>query len=173
MPKKTLASIQQYIRWVISQYQTLQHEQKGAHEVYRIVNRHINDDGECQLTIQVIGKSITFKCSPEEIAADDKMLRRFSPLDVRTITFYACQEIKKPKVKIVAQEFCDKLNKMIFKMKKRGQKEILSKTAGEITLDKSYNEMSQEEAHLIGYATASDHISEEKIQKEKLNNTGR
>lgn len=168
MPKKTITTVQHYIRWVIDQYQTLQHEQKNSQEVYRIVNKEITDDGECQLTVQVIGKSITFKCSPEEIAGDDKMLRRFSHLDVRTITFYACQEIKKPKVKIIAQEFCDKFNKMIFKLKKRGQNHLIHKTAAEITLEKSFNEMSQEEAHLIGYATATDQILDEQIQKEKL-----
>jgi hypothetical protein len=155
MKPTKLVSIQAYLRWVIAQYQTFQ--QQTQQDAYRIVAQEISKDGQCRLTIQVIGKSITFKAYPEEIAADDQMLERFSRKDVRTITYYACQEIKKPKARIIWHEFAEKLNKIVFRIKKKNHENLLEKTADQISLDKE-----------LIFTTGSEHVHQEKLQIKKL-----
>lgn len=167
MANDKINSLQNYIRWLIVQYQNLQ--QQSQQDAYRIVNQETNDKGHMRLVVQIVGKSITFKASPEELAADDQILERFSRKDVRTITYYACKEIKKPKARIIFQEFREKLNKMIFGIYHRDSQNVEERTSDQISLDKDLlNEMSQEEAHLVGYTTASEQILSEKEQIQKL-----
>lgn len=165
MRNDKLASLQNYLRWLLAQYQL---QQQTKQDAYRIVDQE-TENGETRLTIQVIGKSITFKAKPEELAADDQIMERFSRKDVRTITFYACHAEKRPRARIVFQEFREKLNKMIFGIRKPHSETIIEKTAAQISLDKNLlNQMSQEEAHLIGYTTATEQMVLEKAQLEKL-----
>lgn len=169
MLQQKFTNLQQYLRWLMTQYQAMQKIQQDA---YRIVDKQIDSRGNCKLVIQVIGKSITFKAAPEDLAADDQMLERFSRKDVRTITYYACQEIKKPQARIIFKEFCEKLNRIIFGIKQRNQESIIQKSAGEISLDKNLlNNLTQEEAHLVGYTTATEQLLEEKENLKKLTET--
>lgn len=51
------------------------------------------------------------------------------------------------------QEFCDQLNKILFKLKKRDSDEIISKTAGQISSDKNLiSNLSQQDVCSISYA---------------------
>jgi len=164
--KKT--TFQDYIRWLIAQYQVLQ--QQTQQNAFRIVEHETSRDGQLRLVVQVIGKSVTFKATPHELAADDQLLERFSRQDVRTITYYACNELKKPKARIIFQEFREKINKMIFRIHKRDSVNAIEKTAAEISLDKTLlNEMGPEDAHLVGYTTASEQLLSEKEQLQQFN----
>ncbi len=105
-----LASVSTYFIELLKQYKKTQQ----ATNAYRIVEIKEKSNGSCELVIQIIGKNVTFKSKPEKIAADDNMLENFSRQDVRTITYFATQEIKKTKYKILIHEFCSAFNKMIF-----------------------------------------------------------
>lgn len=168
MSDNKVISLQQYIRWLVAQYQTL--PQKKQRDAYRIVGQE-NRNGQCLLTVQVVGKSITFKVTPEELAGDDQILELFSRKDIRTIVYYACNEIKKPRYKIILQEFCSKLGRMIFGVQKRGDENLITITPEEISLNKEVlNNLSQEDAHLVGYASATERMATEKQQMQQLAN---
>lgn len=170
-----LDSVSSYFTGLLKQYK----EAQRANNAYRIVEIKEKKDSSCELVIQIVGKNITFKSRPEKIAGDDQMLENFSRQDVRTITYFATQEIKKPKYKILIHEFCSAFNKMIFSLKKSDKDEIVQKTADQISADKELlKQLSQEEAHLVGYMAASEKaeadkaaqqaIHDEKIPKHKI-----
>ena len=167
MPNDKKTTLQDYIRWLIAQYQVLQ--QQTQQNAFRIIEHETSRDGQLRLVVQVIGKSVTFKATPHELAADDQLLERFSRQDVRTITYYACNELKKTKARIIFQEFREKINKMIFKIHKPGSVDTIEKTADEISLDKPLlNEMSPEDAHLVGFTSGTEHVIAEKQQLQQI-----
>ncbi len=131
-------------------------------EYFRIINIKHNSQNECTIVIQIVGKATFFETTPQEIVANDKLIEGFSKKDIRTITYFATQEIKKPTFKILVQEFNDNLNKMTFKIGKRGSSQAIEKTASEITLDKPLlNQLTPEDALKVGYAIASEqHLKE-------------
>jgi len=158
----------EYFSYMIGQYHEMQRKTQRDN-IYRIVEMHAKPEGGCSFTIQVIGKNLTFKSTAHEIAADDEMLEGFSRQDVRTITYFACQELTKPKYKILVQEFCQQFNKMIFSLKKHDSEKTMQKTAEEISNDKKLlKELSYEEAHLIGYTAASEKIAVERQQQYQI-----
>lgn len=167
MHQTKLSLLQEYLQRLIKQYQVMQTQTRK--DAYRIVGKEIGTDGECHLIVQVIGKAITLKAKPQELAADDRMLEGFSRKDVRVITYYACTELKQSKRKIIVLRFCNNLNKMIFGIKKRGTEDIEQKTANEISLDKALlSELSQEDAHMVGFTTASEQVLRDKAVIDKL-----
>jgi len=98
-----ITSLPEYITWLFKQYQELkQIAQPNA--TYKLVNIEENKNDKTILTIQVTAKALTFKSTPQEILADDKTTECFSSKDIRTITYYACQTLNKPKNKIVIQK---------------------------------------------------------------------
>lgn len=165
--KTKLSDITNYFASLMKQYHELQMKAQQQ-DVYRIV--HINEKGgKCILDVQIVGKNIVFKASPEELAGDDKMMNCFSRQDVRTITFFACQEIKKPKYSLLLKEFCGKLNKMIFSLGSRDKAEKIYRTAEEISSDEELlNSLSQKEAHLVGFMTATEKAAQDQEEKQKL-----
>lgn len=168
MINNKLIVFQNYLKLILANYQIVKHQ--SLQDAYRIVEK-FERNGKVFLKIQVVLKNIIFELTPEEIVADDKLLEHFSRKDVRTISYYACEEIKKPKTKIVFQEFCEKLNRMIFGIRKNSENTTTTKTANEISADPEIlKDMSQEDAHTIGYITATELMLKEKEQIEKLKN---
>lgn len=166
MRNRKFTNISAYVRWFITQYQQVQQSREDA---YRIIGVETDATNHTKLVVQVVGKSTTFKCTPEEIAADDRLLSLFSRHDVRTITYYACQEIKKPKHRIVMQSFCAKLNKMIFSILRPSDGKVVQKTADEISTDRPLlNSLSQADAHLVGYTSGTEQTANEAKQIETL-----
>ncbi|HSW68874.1 MAG TPA: hypothetical protein VLI69_01780, partial [Gammaproteobacteria bacterium] len=103
------------------------------------------------------GKSTIIECTPEEIVTNDHMLEGFSKKDIRAITYFACEEIKKPKYKIIAQEFSGDLNTLLFKLKKCDGDEVILMTAGQIVLDRELiNNLSVEDVRSISYAAGHE-----------------
>lgn len=143
--------------------------QKSTQDAFRIVSIINNELGEKLFKIQIIGKSAIFEATPQEIARNDVLLEGFSKKDVRIIIYYATQEIAKPTYKILVQDFEEATNKTVFKLGKRGEPNPLKKTADEISLDKNLlNQMTQQDAHMVGYMTAMEYISTEKEVIKKL-----
>jgi hypothetical protein len=62
--------------------------------------------------------------TPNELAADDKILTGFSPLDVRTITYFACKkhlENNSPRPSQVKQNFLFRIISMTFSRRQKKQ----------------------------------------------------
>lgn len=159
-------SVSEYIGWLFKQYKQAQEELKS--DAYRIVDQTIDKKGQHQLIIQIVGKSVTFKSTPQKILADDNIVEHFSRKDIRTITYLACQDLEKPKHRIILQEFCQKLNRLVFGVKNPKKDEVLRKMPSEISKDKELlKSLSQEDAHLVGYATATEQMI---VEKEAISN---
>lgn len=159
----------EYFNWIFKKYQSLQQHTLAATETFRIADIKQNKNGEYTLQVQIIGKATFFECTPHEIVTNDHLLEGFSKKDIRAITFYATQKIKKPKYKILVQEFCENINKIVFKLGKQDSNEQINKTADEISLDKEMiSKLNSEDAHLIGFTTAAETALREKAEMEKL-----
>jgi hypothetical protein len=148
----------EYANWIIKKYTELQKNQDD--NIFRIADIKKNSLGQIKIVVQVIGKSTVFECTPKEIAADTHMLEGFSRANVRTITYFACEELKEPAYTISSQEFCMESNRATFKLKKRGHEKTLCKTAAEISTDKDLiKKMSQEDICSISYLAGYEHAS--------------
>ncbi len=166
---KKLSLLTEYFNWILRKYLDLQNQTPSRQDAFRIVDIKHKKSGEWIIQVQVIGKASYFTCTPHEIVTNDQLLEGFSKKDIRTITYYASQECKKQNYKILIQEFCEKLNKVVFKIGMRGQAEPIEKTAEQISLDKDLiNKLDSEDAHLVGYTTASEMLSKEKMEMERL-----
>jgi hypothetical protein len=162
-----------YIKAILEKCYLLQKE-INERSAFEIISIEHNKNNECVVCVQITGKTNIFKLTPQEIISDDKLLEGFSKKNIRTLTYYATQEIQKPQYKILLQEICEKFNTMKFKLGKRGISTALEKTAEEISLDKELlNDLSPADAHTIGYTIATEQMLKEKedmrIIKEKSN----
>lgn len=156
---KKILSIIQYVRWLLEK----RHEVNQHGAMFRINEIKQNQVGEHVLLIQLVNQAITFICKPSLIVKDDSLLEGFSHHDVRAITFLATQEIYKPKYKIISQQFSDTFKRIIFKLRQRGCPHLLSKTADQISSEKTLlKQLDQEDAHRIGYVSAMEQVIREK-----------
>ena len=135
---------------------------------YRIVEIMRDEESDNYIVkIQMINKNTTFNITPEEILAKNEVVDRFSPRDVRTLTYLGYLGINSPKYKILAKRLSENNEKIIFALKKKGNKKIIVKTINELIKEKDIIEnLGAKDAHLVGYAFASESAKEEKQQKE-------
>ncbi|HVY52975.1 MAG TPA: hypothetical protein VHA13_00460 [Gammaproteobacteria bacterium] len=132
--------------------------------VYHLLEIKYHDE-QYQLCFQEIGKTAILERAPNEIVANDRLLEGFSKQEIRQILYLAYEQEKQPKYKIAVQEFCEKINRILFKLKRRGSDEVIINTADLITLDKRLiNDLSQEDACCIGFAAGYE------LSFEKVNN---
>lgn len=154
-----LSSLLEYVTELVKKYNELENIQKRT--IYRIADINSSLPNKVTIIVQFIGKSTFFHCTPEEIVADDKFLEGFSKKDIRTIIYFAHQETKNPKYKIISQDFCDERNKLLFKLKCLENDKVLLKTAGEISLDKNIiDNLSQEDICNVSFMAGHEHLSE-------------
>lgn len=140
--------------------------QQSEKITHRILGDSKNQNGEYILTIQVIGKAVTFKASPKEILADDQLLESFSKKDIRLLTYLACENIKEPVHEILEQKFVRAMNKFFFKIKHGKTGEEIEKSAEEISTDLNLiKSLTPEDAHKVGFVTANEMIKEERRQQ--------
>ena len=133
---------------------------------YRVAEIQQNDDHH-MVTIQVINKNILYKAKPEDILSKDKFVDCFSPKDIRTLTYLGYLGINTPKYKILAKRLSKENDKFTFALKERGNKKIITKTAFEISNEKSIlKSLPVQDAHLLGYTLASESFIDERKQKE-------
>ncbi len=167
MSKKTLSLIE-YINWIFKKYQEVQTELQ-AREAYRIVSITENAYAPCQIKIHIVGTGKEIDYTPQEIVEDDRLLECFSKKDVRTITFHACDDLKKNKFKISESRFSEKIKKILFRLKKYNSDEIIEQSAGELSHNQSIiTRMSPQDAHRIGYTYGTENIIMENEEKQKL-----
>lgn len=135
--------------------------------IYRVIEI-LEEEGEYTACIQLIGKNITFYERPEIILADDALVDQFSPRDIRTLTYLGYLCINSPKYKILARRMIED-NKMVFAIKKKGEKEAIFKTAKEILKEQEIvKSMSPNDAKIVGYTAATEIFTEEEYEKMQL-----
>jgi len=159
-----------YLEWVLKKYHEIKKELE-MREAYRIVNIENDTMGITKVKVHIVGSGKDILFSPEELASNDQMIERFSKQDVRALTYYAINNVNKPKYKITGSVFCDKLKKILFSIKQHGFDNITEKTAADISADQSMMiSMSQKDAHRVGYIYGSESILQETEEKKKLKN---
>ncbi|MFN7097691.1 MAG: hypothetical protein ACK4PR_09075 [Gammaproteobacteria bacterium] len=137
---------------------------------YRVVEIMQTEDDEYIATIQLVNKHITFDIKPEDILADNSMVDQFSPRDIRTLTYLGYLGINSPKYKILAQRLSQDNDKLCFALKKRGNKNIILKTAADILREQEIlANLNPKDAHIVGYTIASESINSEKTLKNTNN----
>lgn len=159
-------------QWVDTLKRVIKSTQNGAASyspVYRVVSIELNKTGEYIVVIQIIGKAVTYCIKPETLLADDAMVDLFSPRDIRNLTYLGYLGINAPKYKILAQQLSDEKDQTIFALRKTGDKKHSVVTAQEISSNEEILKgLSQKEAHMIGFAAATEQMIIEKRQKEAL-----
>lgn len=160
-----------YLSWVLKKYHEL-HQELSKKEFYRLVQIIKRPLPESYLLeIQMIGTSKIFKLTPKEIIGDDRMLETFSKQDIRTITYLACEDLEKPKLRVVSHRFSDNFKKILFCLKKTGSDDTIEKSADEISNATSMiNSFHPKDAHLIGYIYGVESVTMENLEKDKINN---
>jgi len=108
-----------------------------------------------------------FNAKPEDILADDDMVDRFSPRDVRSLTYLGYLGINSPQYSLLAKRLSENDDKLIFAIRKKGEAEVLIKSAHEITPE-ILSQLPPTDAHTIGYVSASEHILKEEKEKQAL-----
>lgn len=142
---------------------------KSSNVVYKLADIETDKEENYVAIIQVIGKGITFKVKPEELLADDNTIDDFSQKDIRALTYLGYLNTNNPKYKVVATHHSKELNKMIFALNKKGDKKPVVVTADQISIDeKILTSLSPEDAHKVGYITATEQALLEKQEKERL-----
>lgn len=138
---------------------------------YRVLSIEQNEDETYVAVVQITNTSQVFRMSPEEILASDETTDLFSQRDIRTLTYLGYLGINGPKYKILAKRLCENDSSLIFAIRERGKKQPIIKTAREISCDdKLMSNLHQKDAHMVGYAIATeDAINEEKQKKDLLN----
>lgn len=167
MSSKTI-SLSKYIAWVSKKYNELLQETQNK-EIYRIVEVKNHTHETCKVRVHIVGTDKTIEWIPQDILADDRLLEGFSKKDIRTLTYYACKEINKPKFKIISHGFSDRLKKVLFLIKNLKTNEEAEATASKISLNKEMiNQLNPEDAHRIGYWCGNEEVLKEKEMLEKL-----
>jgi len=138
---------------------------------YRVVSISMDDNENYLATVQLVGKGQAFQIKPEEILSNDDMTMSFSQKDIRMLTYLGYLSVHSPKYKILAQRLSEKDNKIIFAVKKRGEKTPIIKTAAEISVDHNFIEgLNQHDAHMIGYTAATEQLFDDQEQIQQLKN---
>jgi DNA-binding CsgD family transcriptional regulator len=155
----------QYADWLVNQcYATRQ--AKEATDMYRLVGIKYTEFDNCRLKIKIINNNKCFETTPESIAQNEVMMLGFPRHDVRTITYLACEEIRKPKFIIMGKEICKKTHKTILKILNRKKETNFKKPACEVSNDKEMlSKMSSIDTHLISYIVANEAIQPNSIAK--------
>jgi hypothetical protein len=145
-------------------------QEEGCYKpAYRVVRIEEESKDEFIVTIQMIGKKISYKEKPEKILADDKMVNLFSPVDIRNLTYLGYLGVNAPKYRILAKQFSDKTDQTLFAIHKKGDKTHQVFTANEISGNNEVLEsLNQKDAHTVGYTTATEQTAIEIKEQEKL-----
>lgn len=141
---------------------------RPTHRVLEIIK---NDDDEYIVKIQIINRNMTFDTKPEKILAHDDIVNEFSPTDIRTLTYLGYLAIDSPKYKILAQRLSESNDKLLFAIKKKGEKKVTLKTAEEIIQEKDIvTNLNASDTRLVGYTYGAETTAAEKKQKQELLN---
>lgn len=162
-----------YFKWLAEQLRAAQQKTAPSY-VYKIVGKEkCKKTGEEKLTVQVAGKNVFLQFTPKELVMDETMLKGFSPLDVRTITYLALQT-DKPKQKklfrIIAQFFSRQRKEEMFVIQADGDNAQITKSAQELSNDPHViQNFDPQDAHRIGFIAGSEQVAaeEEELRKHR------
>ena len=157
-----------YVKWLVHQIQEL-HQVTPHNFAYKIVDKvKCTKTGEEIFVIQIAGKNAFLHLSPHDLVRDDAMLRGFSPLDIRTITYIAChiekpaREESKSLYRIVAQFFSRTKKSEMFTIQPINETVQITKSAQDISSDPILiRKLGPEDAHRIGYVTGAEQTAAE------------
>jgi hypothetical protein len=156
----------QYAGWLLKNYSEYR---KLSADIYRIAEIKQTKTDEKIIVIQVIGKSVVFESTPKEIIIDDRFLEGFSKKDIKTISYLAFKPTVIPKYKIVVQKFCEKLNRVLFRLKSNDEFDTVEKTAGEIFLDKSLIDgLSGGDMKKVSYTAGYEHSQNNDLDMKRV-----
>lgn len=156
---RKVSSFLEYVAWLNQKNKELLQQQN----LFRIIKISKNKKNLPIIHIQVINKTSTFICSPNEIVCHDYLLEGFCKQDIRTITYLATEALHQPKYKIISKKFGEDLKKTLLQIKNYSMDKIEELTAGQISRNKELiNAFSQEDAHSIGYIDAIEQMILEK-----------
>ncbi len=135
----------------------------------RVLTIEKNKDDDFIIKVQLINTSQTFIMRPEEILASDDLTDSFSPRDIRTLTYLGYLSLNSPKYKILAKKLSENDNKLIFAIKEKGKQKPIIKSANEISSDEKFLQgLLQKDAHMIGFAAATEQALTEQQEKKDL-----
>jgi hypothetical protein len=174
MKRANFKAVGEYFSWLIKQYQAVQQKTQQVY-LYKIVDKEIcKKTQQEQLLIQVAGKNVFLKMTPKEIAADDVMLKGFSSLDVRTITYFACKEhfevkqqsAQQPKqnilYRIVAMTFSRRKKKQMLVLEQTDKAEVITTSVQTVSNNlEMIDGFSPRDAHKIGYVAGVESVVDE------------
>ncbi len=144
------------------------YQEKNTYKPLYKLTEILENEDEHIVVIQLIGKNIVFNAKPEDILADDQLVDRFAPRDIRTLTYLGYLGINGPKYKILAKKLSQN-DKSTFLIKKKGEKKVIVKTAEQIIHESDIiPNLNAEDAKIIGYTAASESFMQEKKQKDAL-----
>jgi hypothetical protein len=136
---------------------------------YRIIEIKENKENNYEAVVQIIGTAQTLKMKPEEILESDDETNKFSPADVRTLTYLGYLGINSPKYKILARRLTEKENKVVFALHKKGNKKIEIKNANEISQNQDIiGQLRKEDILTVGYTAGSEMMLEEQKTKDRI-----
>lgn len=139
--------------------------------IYHVVEINKTETDDYIATIQLINKNVIFQIKPEEILSNDKLVNQFSPCDIRTLTYLGYLSLNNPSYKILAQRLSETNDKVLFALKKRGDQNIIIKSADEIFKEKDIlNNLGSEDSQVIGYTAANESMMKERQEKDILKN---
>ncbi len=151
------------------------HELKSSmtQEVYRprlrVIEISKTELNEFIAIIQIINKNVAFDVYPEEILEDDSFVDMFSPRDVRTLTYLGYMGINSPKYTILAKHLSQENNKIIFSIRKKGDKKIILKSALDLMDEKDIiQSMCPVDSREVGYLAATENSAEDFKQKKEV-----
>jgi len=164
-----IRNIKQRIVALKNLMQSAKNKNESYTPIYRVASIDQDKSGEYSVVIQMIGKAVAYTIKPEELLADDKMVDLFSPRDIRNLTYLGYLGMNAPKYKILAQQLSENCDHTIFALHKKGDKKHSVVSAKEISSNEEIlKSLSQKEAHMIGFAAATEQMTIEKQQKEAL-----
>jgi hypothetical protein len=87
---------------------------KNYTHTHHVINLSKDKHGNYEFTIQLMGKNHTENILPEIILPDDNLVSRFSPLDIRTLTYLGHLGISSPQYKILAKKPSENFDQTLF-----------------------------------------------------------
>lgn len=161
----------QLMRYLKTTYQEIQDTLKYR-PTYRLMEIIEIEEGEFNVKVVCISNNESIVTKPEAILADDIFVDKFSPGDIRTLTYLGYLGVNLPRYKILAKRLAENQDKLVFAVKKRGDDNVVIKTASEIISEKEIlSNLPAKDAQMLGYTIAQESlVSEEKLKANAINN---
>ena len=154
-------SVTEFLSWFVKQYNRFYQDKYDTQHAYKLVDKKFREkEKKTYLRIQIAGKGVAPWVAAEEIANNESMLRGFSQIDVRTITYHVMKDSEKDAVAEAKNEgFVYRLVRQCFGSKGptvdievKNTDLIISDEIDKISNDPEIiSGLSPEDAHKVGY----------------------